>query len=265
MRKLLIFGLIMLLVIGLAVSGCKTQQLVKPKANTNGAAGQNGGASGVEITPAEPVNVSKPISETAKTNADLQLRSAYWSTIYPEKGAPVDLKISVDNVGTEAVSGFAYNVKILKDGVMWKDETYMYENELPANDSTKLIKRYTFTDTGKYKAEVYLDRDNLLGERKRLNNAAISSELTVVTPASTTMIASTSGSSTTSNSGSCIDTDDGADEFKKGECDDGVSVFGINDYCKNSATLVEFSCGTDGLCKTEDIECDNGCENGVCA
>lgn len=249
MKKILIFGLILFLL--LAVFGCKK---IQPPV-VSGQPTTNGGAAGTENQ-----TTTTPTPET-KPGIDLSLDKVTWSTTFPEINQPIKLKLTVINSGTEDIMGFEYNVRITKDGTQWKEETKTFSDKLYPGNKTKIDMEYTFTNEGKYSAEVYVDKDNKLGEKNRFNNVKITPEINAMKAAATAT--GTSGSSESSLS--CTDTDDGKDETTKGECDDGVVVFGIPDYCNPSSTaVIEYYCDMNSRCKTESISCDKGCENGAC-
>lgn len=255
MKKMWVLGLMIFLLIG--ILGCEKEQTVV-----------------IGSEPAQPVDTGTTDAVTANTSTtpttpavttpkiDLELESVTWSTIYPELSQPIELKIKVKNAGTEPVDEFDYNVRIVKDGTEWKDETKTYTQTLYPGNKTKIELTYTFTSEGKYSAEVYLDKDNKLGDNK-FNNVKISIDATAVKATSTAPPGSSDDEE--EDSGSCVDTDGGRDESSKGECNDGVTL-GIGDYCSSDATaVVEWYCGDDDRCHTEEITCDYSCEDGKCS
>jgi len=70
------------------------------------------------------------------------------------------------------------------------------------------------------------------------------------------------GSSPVKPQGSCTDTDEGQDVFRKGD----VVYMGKtnSDQCVSQDTLKEYYCEKDGRGKAADHVCENGCEDGAC-
>ncbi|PIN86357.1 hypothetical protein COV19_05165 [Candidatus Woesearchaeota archaeon CG10_big_fil_rev_8_21_14_0_10_44_13] len=256
MKKILILLFTLFLLIG--VLGCEKKPSTVIGSNNNQpvAAGND----------TEAPTGTQPVVDTSSPAKDLNVERVYWSTVNPELRVPTDLKIIVVNVGREAIDGFDYNIRITKDGTEWKDETKTYGDILYPNNKTRIELTYTFESEGKYRAEIFVDKDNKIGEKNRFNNVALSPDANAK-PASSTPSGSGSSSdedTDSSDTGSCSDSDSGKDEFTKGECDDGISVLGISDYCASSTIVKEYYCDADSRCKTQNMECDDGCEDGAC-
>lgn len=263
MKKLLVFFLALFLVI--SIVGCKKDgtSVIQPTTGDE----TNGASDGGTQTP-----VDEGIKPSPTSPIDISLENAYWSTINPDLNQQLELKLKIKNTGTDPVEAFDYNVRITKDGTTWKDETKEYSKTLYPGNTTKIELPYTFTSEGAYKAEVYLDKDHKLKEKNWLNNVKITSLAANARKASSTAGPSSdssddedTGDSGSSSSGNCVDTDEGKDSSVRGECNDGVTTFGIDDYCNDDATAVfEWYCGTDDRCHTENMACADGCESGEC-
>ncbi|MFO8016700.1 MAG: CARDB domain-containing protein [Candidatus Woesearchaeota archaeon] len=262
MKKTFIFGLVLLLAIG--IIGCSEESTVISPQSEDGSGDESGSAEDAGSQSADEGG-EDDLSEDKNQGIDLHLKKISWSTIYPGSGEEVEVKLIIDNTGEKPVESFDYKIKITKDGTLWEEETKTYSKSLSPGSTVKIEEEYVFTGAGEYEVEGHIDPENKLNEAERLNNVQLTDHKATVREGSGTGSESTSSASSDSSSeGDCVDTDGGIDESVKGQCDDGVTTFGINDYCSDSTTLVEFSCGDDNECLTQEITCDQGCHEGTC-
>jgi hypothetical protein len=166
------YALVMISVVCLlllfSVSGCKdrsgTVTPVKKPAATNG-------ATAVNATPANAGDSAvAPAPSAVKTKIDLTITDAYFTPIYPAPDEETKLKFIVKNQGSEAAKGFSYNIKIFKDGIIFKDEKFNSDVTIGAGNETKITSLYKFSAKATYYAEIYVDPDNTIYELVETNN-----------------------------------------------------------------------------------------------
>ncbi|MCX8147444.1 MAG: hypothetical protein N3D84_03180 [Candidatus Woesearchaeota archaeon] len=161
---------IILILLLLVMVGCE-QKITSIKSKPKSAG--NASASTTETkAEKEEVVINQSYEPGVKTKIDLVVADAYFVPTFPSAGEEVELNFIVQNIGMEKVSGFYYNIKIYKDGAVWKEEKDGYAKGLLAGNRTKIEKKYVFTSAGKYSAEVYVDPDNNIPELIETNNYA---------------------------------------------------------------------------------------------
>lgn len=271
MRKLLILGVILILVV--FVSGCKiseTKSLIQGKVVEEGGEEESSQEEVKEETEAEEESDEEDETSNEEEQEendvlpDLDLVNLFWDTKYPVLNEEDILNIKVENKGGSDVDGFTYMIKWYKDDEFWKEENFVYNNELEAGDMVKIEESFSFSSTKTYKAKVYLDEDNEIEESDEFNNLLVAE----VTP----KVPSTgdddddddeNDNGGASASGTCMDSDGGKDYYTKGTCtDEGEYLAGFDDICISSSLLWEMYC-EDGVCKKYEKGCS--CTDGACS
>ncbi len=218
----------------------------------------------------EPQAKEEPAPVQVSAKPDLTISTIYWSTLYPEPGDSDELNFKVQNKGNVSVAGFNYKINLVKEESKWKEETYISNRTLNPGDEAKLEEGFVFNETGRFKAEVYIDWDNSIPESDEMNNHKEATSITVeeaYVPEEDEEQDSESdeGLNKTENRDWCEDTDNGIKYYEKGRCtDNGPFTLGMDDYCKDKFTLIELYCtNSTQRCRfAEPYECY--CKNGAC-
>ncbi|MBU0536423.1 MAG: hypothetical protein KKE20_05625 [Nanoarchaeota archaeon] len=186
MKKAVMIILLAILVIG--VLGCKGED------STGVVIPSKPGSTGTTV-PAETETPSdsgsQPATDSgttttpsgAKTKIDLIVADAYFNPAFPAPNEDVELKMIFKNQGTEDSGVFDYNIKIYKDGSVWKEEKFTTTSGLARGAQDKLTQEYTFSSTGTYYAEIFVDPNDKISEITETNNYMRSkSDMMVSTP-----------------------------------------------------------------------------------
>lgn len=275
MRKLLVLGVILILVI--FMSGCKmseTKSLIKGKVAEEEEKEEEKSAQEEveeesedegESDEGEEETEGEEEEEVSESNLlpDLDLTNLFWETKFPTINEEDILNIKVKNDGAADIDSFTYAIEWYKDDEFWKEESFVYNDALKAGDSIKIEEEFSFSSTKTYKAKVYLDEGNEIKENDEFNNLLVAE----VTPRLPTTgddddedEDDNGGSS--SSSGTCIDTDGGKDFDVKGTCSDQEEYqAGFDDICISSSLLWEMYCDN-GECKKYEKSCS--CAGGAC-